>query len=125
MTNELNNYQFRVKLSHFSHCICIKYNFKYIFRKPYRRHAMQASECEKAKIRKNNTNIIEAFFASPHILCPKVTVSPVNSQPMLSFSTNIDVFEGGQAYMSSQSAQICWPSPEIVLCIMPNELLLS
>jgi hypothetical protein len=86
---------------------------------------MQASECEQAKDGKNNTNIIEAFFASPHVLRPKVTVSPVNSQPMLSLSTNVDVFEGGQAYISSRSAQICWSSPEIVLCIMPNEGFLS
>ena len=40
---------------------------------------------------------------------------------MLSFRTNVNVFEGERAYISSRLAQICWPSPEIVLCIMPNE----
>jgi len=88
---------------------------------------MRAGECKKLlpKNGGNDTNIIEAFFASAHILCPKVTVSPVNSQPVFSFSTIFEKFEGNEGYISGQSAQICWPSPEIVLCIMPNEGLLS
>ena len=75
---------------------------------------MKSGECKKPlrKDGENNTNIIEAFFASAHMLCPKVTVSPVNSQPVSLFSTIVEIFKVTRATFQANRLKFAGPVPK-------------